>query len=154
MNKNTKGKIFLVAFKISKIFTLNKTFCIIGIPIRLTYKILFQWILGIDIPDRLRVGKNFQVFHGQGLIINEDVIIGNNVLVRQNTTIGVAKDGGESPVIGDNVNIGANSVVIGAIKIGNNSIIAAGSIVVEDVPENSVVAGNPARVIKMINENS
>ena len=115
---------------------------------------IFQWILGIDIPDTVILGRNFQVFHGQGLVIHKDVLIGDNVTVRHNTTIGVKNDGGMPPVIGDNVNIGANSVIIGSIKIGDNSIIAAGSVVVKDVPKKSVVAGNPARVIKMINENS
>ena len=65
-------------------------------------------------------------------------------------SIGVKNDQSLPPVIGNNVSIGANSVIIGAIKIGNNSIIAAGSIVVKDVLKNSVVAGNPA---KLINKN-
>ena len=154
MYRNTKGKIFLTAFKISNFFASKKILLIIGIPIRFTYKMIFQWILGIDIPDTVILGRNFQVFHGQGLVIHKDVLIGDNVTVRHNTTIGVKNDGGMPPVIGDNVNIGANSVIIGSIKIGDNSIIAAGSVVVKDVPKKSVVAGNPARVIKMINENS
>ncbi|GAB2553356.1 serine O-acetyltransferase [Spirosoma aerophilum] len=107
-----------------------------------------QWILGIDVPDTTSIGRNFNMFHGSGLVINSNAIIGENVIVRHNTTIGTARNNGGSPRIGNNVNIGANSVIIGDIKIGNYSIIAAGSVVIRDVPENVIVAGNPASVVK------
>ena len=152
--KNSKGSFVIKFLKVSRFFTKNTFLKIIGIPMRIMYKIIIQWVLGIDINDTLRFGKNFQVFHGQGLIIHSDTIIGNNITVRQNTTIGVAKDGGKCPVIEDNVNIGANCVIIGDITIGHDSIIAAGSIVVKDVAPFSLVAGNPARLIKTINETS
>ena len=54
----------------------------------------------------------------------------------------------DCPIIGDNVDIGSNSVLLGAIKIGDNSVIGAGSVVLHDVPPGDVVAGNPARSIK------
>ena len=149
--KNTKGQFILRRFKVSHFFAKSKFYRIIGFPIRFLYKIFIQWFLGVDIPDTLKFGNSFQVFHGQGLIIHSDTIIGNNVTVRHNTTIGVAMDGGKCPEIKNNVNIGANSVIIGDITIGRNSIIAAGSIVVKDVPENVIVGGNPAKVIKNLN---
>lgn len=76
------------------------------------------------------------MYHGQSLIINRQTIIGKNVTIRHNTAIGNAKEGGKCPVIGDNVNIGVNTVVIGAITIGNNYIICAGSVVIKDVHAN------------------
>jgi serine acetyltransferase len=148
---NTKGAFFIFCFRISSFFSKNKLLKLVGFPIRLLYKIIINWILGIDIPDSTRIGKNFQVFHGQGLIISNKTLIGNNVVARHNTTIGNAKSGGACPIIGDNVNIGANSVIIGEIFIGNNSIIAAGSVVIKDVPANVIVAGNPAKVVKYLN---
>ena len=60
------------------------------------------------------------------------------------------KDGGGRPVIGNNVTLGASVTIIGNVKIGNNVIIGAGSVVVHDVPNNTIVAGNPARVIRYI----
>lgn len=149
---NTKGDFFLFFYKTSNYFTKSKKRKIIGLPVRVVYKVLIQWVLGIDIPDQTTIGENFNLFHGQGVVINENTIIGDNVIIRQNTTIGNARLGGPSPIIGDGVDIGANSVVIGKITIGSNSIVAAGSIVVKDVPSHVLVAGNPAKIIKKIYE--
>lgn len=151
MSRNTKGILFNFCFKSSSFFTKNKFLRIIGLPIRIIYRMFVQYILGIDIPDTTKIGKNFNVYHGQGLIISSDAVIGNNVTVRHNTTIGNARLNGGSPKIGDNVEVGANCVVIGDISIGNNSIIAAGSVVIKDVPENVIVAGNPAKIVKSLN---
>lgn len=145
---NTKGLLFLIIFRCSSFFTSNKSLKFIGFPIRIFYRILVNYILGIDIHDETIIGNNFQVYHGQGLIIHKDTVIGNNVTVRQNTTIGSSNKEGKPPIIGDFVDIGANCVIIGNIKIGNNSIIGAGSVVVKDVLENTTVVGNPAREIK------
>lgn len=65
------------------------------------------------------------------------------------TTIGFGRGG--RPHIGNNVLLGANVVIIGGIHVGNNVIVGAGSVVVKDIPDNCVVAGNPARVIKYTN---
>ena len=76
--------------------------------------------------------------------------IGRNFTCRQNTTIGNKSDDkpSERPTIGDNVTLGANVVIIGNVRIGNNVTIGAGSVVVRDVPDNAIVVGNPARIIK------
>ncbi len=152
MNGNTKGLFFLLCYKSSKFFTRNSFLKLIGFPIRMSYRLFVQWILGIDIPDTTKIGKNFNVYHGQGLIINSSAIIGDNVTIRHNTTIGNARENGGCPVIGNNVNIGANSVIIGEITIGDNSVIAAGSVVIKDVPPGVLVAGNPAKIIKSLTQ--
>lgn len=150
LRKNTKGMLFITAFRMSSFFTQSVFLKAIGFPIRFLYRLIIQWILGIDISDLTQIGKNLNIYHGQGLVINSSTIIGDNVTIRQNTTIGNARENGNCPIIGNNVNVGANSVIIGDITIGENSIIAAGSIVIRDVPNNVVVAGNPAIIVKEI----
>lgn len=90
--------------------------------------------------------------HPIGIVINKNVKIGNNCTIYQNVTIGSGKrpppTGTDCPEIGNNVTIYANTVIAGGIKIGDNSIIGAGSIVIKDVPANTTVAGNPAKILK------
>ena len=103
----------------------------------------------IEIPEKLSLGKNCKLFHGQGLVINPKCKIGSNVTLRHNTTIGNSSATSLSPIIGNDVDIGSNSVIIGDITIGNNVTIGAGSVVIKDIPDNAVVAGVPAKIIKM-----
>ena len=92
--------------------------------------------------------------HPIGVAIHPDVKIGKNCTIFQNVTIGYGKYNEETerniPKIGNNVRIYANAVVIGGINIGDNVKIGAGSVVINDVPDNAVVAGNPARIIHKI----
>jgi len=150
---NYKMMIFIIFFRIS-VFIRKSNFIVrfLLFWIRFMYKLIFQWGLGIDFPDNLKVGTPIIIFHGTALIVNSESIIKNNVTLRHSTTIGNKKDGSGSPVIGNNVDIGANSVIIGQIEIGDNAIIGAGSVVVHDIPPNVVVAGNPAKIIRYLNK--
>ena len=90
--------------------------------------------------------------HIIGIVINKNVKIGKNCIIRQNVTIGngkfYASTNRQYPVLGNNVNIGAGAIIIGGITIGNDVTIGAGSIVVKDVPDGATVAGNPAKIIR------
>ncbi|EKB51326.1 serine O-acetyltransferase [Cecembia lonarensis] len=148
LSGNTKGIFFLLFFRTSAYIAKRKLLRILFFWFRVLYKFIIQWNLGIDIPDTVKIGKNFRVYHGMGLVIHENTVIGEHVTLRHNTTIGLKKENGKAPLIGNNVDIGANAVIIGEIKIGDNSIVAAGSVVISDIPSNVIVAGNPARIVK------
>lgn len=120
---------------------------------KLLYSIYTQYVLGCDIKCDTIIGEGFEIFHSaHGSMVSPTTIIGRNVSLRQNTTIGAKGFNGaeKSPVIEDNVTIGPNACIIGNITIGHHSVIGAGAVVVKDVPPYAVVAGNPAKVIKML----
>ena len=114
------------------------------------YKIMSVFY-GISLPRKTAIGNGFVIFHYSGIAINEECILGENVTIRQNVTIGNKGYGGESPRVGNDVDIGAGAVIIGGIKIGNNVSIGANAVVLKDIPENHIAVGNPARVIEKKN---
>lgn len=112
-------------------------------PIRLIYP---GQMMSISCPD---VGEGLVIQHGFGTRIGCSKM-GKNCQVWQGVTIGKSRSGLEEPrpVIGDNVKIYANSLVLGGITIGDNAIIGAASVVLKSVPANCTVVGNPARIVK------
>jgi putative colanic acid biosynthesis acetyltransferase WcaB len=149
---NVKARIVLTMFRLVMLinkYTLTK---IIFFPYLMFYRVNVEWVLGVELPRKLTLGKNFIFYHGQGLVVNKSTVIGNNCVLRNGVTIGHKKlaDGSLSncPRIGNNVDVGPNVCIIGDISIGNNVIIGAGTVVVKDVPDNCTVVGNPARILE------
>lgn len=105
---------------------------------------------GIEIHPAAKIGKGLFIDHGHGVVIGETTIIGDNVTLYQGVTLGgTGKEKGKRhPTIMDNVLIGAGAKVLGSFVIGENSKIAAGSVVLEEVPPNSTVVGVPGIVVK------
>jgi len=104
---------------------------------------------GIQLPPCTPVGGGLAFTHYGSIIINSGCRIGENVLIIADVTIGSVRTdhGSLIPTIGSRVVIGAGAKIIGGVTIGNNCVIGAGAVVIKDVPDNAVVAGNPARVI-------
>lgn len=105
---------------------------------------------GIDIHCTTRIGYGLYIGHGGPLVVNPTCIIGNNVNLSQFTTIG-ANGGKQAAEIGDNVYIGPNVCIIDHVHIGNNVTIGAGSVVTKNIPDNATAVGNYAKVIHFDN---
>jgi serine O-acetyltransferase len=107
-----------------------------------------RWLTGIEIHPAARIGRGLFIDHGMGVVIGETAEIGENVTLLQGVTLGGTslKREKRHPTLGDNVVVGAGAKIIGAFKIGDGSRIGAGSVVVREVPPNSVVVGVPGRV--------
>lgn len=103
-------------------------------------------LTGISIPASVKIGDSCYIGHFGGIILNANTIMGSNCNISQGVTIGVSgletKRG--TPIIGDNVYIGANAVIAGNISIGNNVLIGACSLVNSNVEDNAVMLGVPA----------
>lgn len=105
-------------------------------------------LTGIEIHPAARLGPGLFIDHGMGVVIGETSEVGENVTLLQGVTLGGTslKRGKRHPTLGNNVVVGAGAKLIGAFKIGDGSRIGAGSVVVREVPPNSVVVGVPGRV--------
>ena len=110
----------------------------------------FQYLLfNCSVPASCQIGGGTKFgYGGIAVVIHARTIIGKNCMIGQGVTIGGKSGWYEVPVIGDNVIINAGSKIIGPVRIGNNVEIGANSVVVKDVPSNCVVAGIPARILK------
>ena len=108
---------------------------------------------GIEIHPGAQIGKGFFIDHGNGVIIGETTIIGDNVTLYQGVTLGgTGKEHGKRhPTIGNNVMISTGAKVLGSFTIGDNSKIGEGSVGLQEVPPGSTVVGVPGRVVKRMN---
>jgi serine O-acetyltransferase len=107
-----------------------------------------RFLTGIEIHPAAKLGPGLFIDHGMGVVIGETAEVGQNVTLLQGVTLGGTslRRGKRHPTLGDNVVVGAGAKIIGAFKIGDGSRIGAGSVVVREVPTNSVVVGVPGRV--------
>lgn len=106
-------------------------------------------IFGVDIHPAAKIGKGIMIDHAHSIVIGETAVVGENVSMLHSVTLGGTgkEEEDRHPKIGNGVLIGAGAKVLGNISIGNCSRIAAGSVVLEDVPSCKTVAGIPARIV-------
>lgn len=105
---------------------------------------------GIEIHPAAQIGHRFFIDHGHGVVIGETTEIGDDVTMYQGATLGgTGKDKGKRhPTIGNNVMIGAGAKVLGPFRVGDNSNVAAGAVVLDEIPDNCTTVGVPAMVVR------
>ncbi|WP_276679539.1 hypothetical protein [Thalassolituus oleivorans] len=148
-----KSRLILLLFRISNFFALNgRVGLLFGAPFILLQIFVCEWLLGVEIHPKTRIGRGFVIYHGVGMVINGYSVIGDNFVVRQGCCIGnkILGDGALSgaPIIGNNVELGFNSGIIGDVRVGDRVVVGANSIVTKDCVADGIYAGCPATRIK------
>lgn len=124
-------------------------------------KLIARWIsqrsrhkTGIEIHPGAIIGKGLFIDHGMGVVIGETAEIGDNCTIYQGVTLGgTGKDQGKRhPTLGNNVLVGSGAKVLGPFRVGDNARIAAGAVVLTEVPDNATAVGVPARIVRLNGE--
>ncbi len=109
---------------------------------------IVRFFTGIEIHPGATIGRRFFIDHGMGIVIGETAEIGDDVLLYKGVVLGGTslEKKKRHPTLGNNIVVGSNAIVLGAITIGDNTVIAAASVVTHSVPANATAVGIPARV--------
>jgi serine O-acetyltransferase len=122
------------------------------LPVSLVYLVLtlvVRNVYSIEITSRTKIGRRLRIAHQGGVVIHPDAVIGDDCLLRQFVTIGIAGDDAKgSPRLGDRVEVGAGAVIFGAVTIGDDARIGPNAVVTTDVPASAMAVATPARVIR------
>lgn len=150
---NLKGRVILFLFRLAQACrALPDPWWVLTAPYLALYELLVEWVLGVELRYKTQIGPGLRLYHAQALVVHEGTVIGPGCTLRQCTTIGnkTLADGSQSPcpVLGARVDVGANAVILGPIRVGDGATIGAGAVVVKDVPPGAVVVGNPARIVR------
>ncbi|MGA3394046.1 serine acetyltransferase [Lactiplantibacillus pentosus] len=156
INKEFLGKVVIIIYRMGNYAEYNIHNFIFQFIIKFIYKILnfiiLKLLLNCEIPSKAKIGKGLIIFHPYGIIINGGVIIGENLILRHQVTIGNKGTNLDCPEIGDNVSIGAGAKIIGNIKIPSNSSIGANAVVTKTFDSPGILVGIPAILKKSINK--
>jgi serine O-acetyltransferase len=108
-----------------------------------------RWCTGADIHPGAKIGKRFFIDHASGVVIGETAEIGDDVSIYQGVTLGGVSmsKGKRHPTLGNNVVVGTGASILGPVNVGDNVKVGAGSVVVKDIPPNSTVVGIPAKIV-------
>ncbi|MCX2574869.1 serine O-acetyltransferase [Pedobacter sandarakinus] len=149
---NFKARLIMVFYRISSVVYRYKVLRYLFFWYLLIYKFAIGWLMNVGINSSASIGKGLKIQYGFGTVIGHNTIIGDNCCIRQLTSISskIKENGSctEAPVIGNNVDIGINVVILGAVRIGNNVTIGAGSVITKDVEDNCVMVGGAAVLLK------
>ncbi|GAB7261471.1 MULTISPECIES: serine acetyltransferase [Dickeya] len=145
-----KSKLVILLFRLSTIWqSSNLLLKIVSLPFVILNKVINEWVFCVEIPHRTQIGFGLKIYHPHCIVLNADVVIGDNCTLRQGVTIGsvVNRDGQvtKSPVLGNQVELGANAILLGDITVGDNVKVGAGTVVTKSLAENKVVVGYGVR---------
>jgi serine O-acetyltransferase len=122
---------------------------IIRAPFSFIYRVLYkivQIITGIELPCETKIGRRFRIEHFGGIVISGDATFGDDVIIRNGVTVGLKHTGHPgSPIIGNRVDIGSGAKILGTVVVGDDVVIGANAVVIKDVPPDCVAVGIPAR---------
>jgi serine O-acetyltransferase len=124
----------------------------IGVPIvPRSMSLVSRMLTGIEIHPAARIGQGFFIDHGAGVVIGETAEIGDDVTLYQGVTLGGTgfATGKRHPTLEDNVTVGAGAKLLGAITVGHGAKIGANTVVIQDVPPNTTVVGNPGHPVRV-----
>jgi len=125
---------------------------VLGAPLLTLYVLLVHWLMGIELDCKTTVGPGLALQHGVGLVVHQHAVIGSGCTLRNGVTIGERPPREGVPVLGDGVDVGVNAVILGPVTLGKGSVVGAGAVVIRSVDSGSVIAGNPARLIRRIDQ--
>lgn len=146
---NIKIQLVLLGYRVTRrLWTAGTLARTLGLPIFILYRVGVEWLLGIELGWRVNAGPRLRLFHAMGLVVHPSTVIGSDCTLRHSTTLGNKVGGGPAPRLGDCVDVGCGSIILGGVVIGNGVVIGAGSVVTKSVEAYSIAVGNPAKVIR------
>lgn len=153
--KATKGiklKGFIFLYRLASYSTSAKRLTrIIFSPFNVLYRFYSEVLIGMDWPACVIAGPGLRVHHGYAIVIHPKTVIGEDFSIRQGVTIGskqnISGSFSSAPCIGNNVDLGANSVVVGNIIIGNNVTVGAGTVIAKNIEDGMTAVGASFRIL-------
>jgi serine O-acetyltransferase len=136
------GSLSMVLYRTMRFLSSHRFTMIFAYLFNKVNSVLCGCVIGVNAS----FGEDFIILHSTGIVINSDVKGKNGIIIESGVVIGAEKR--KSPMLGSNIFIGSGAKILGSISVGNNVTIGANAVVVKNVPDNVVVAGVPARIIK------
>ena len=141
INSHFKSKFIILFVRVSYlIYRSNTIIKFFLYPVIILYRLIVDFIMGIELSYKTEVGAGFRIYHGVSLVVNTNTVIGVNCILRHAVTIGNTINSDESksqcPTIGDSVEIGAGAIILGGIDVGDNVKVGA-ALVTKNIPNNS-----------------
>ncbi|MGM3162146.1 serine acetyltransferase [Dickeya undicola] len=145
-----KSKLVILLFRLATLYQSSNTLLkVISIPFVALNKVMNEWLFCVEIPHKTKIGFGLKIYHPHCIVVNADVVIGENCTLRQGVTIGsvINREGQvtKSPVLGNQVELGANAILLGDITLGDNVKVGAGTVVTKSLAAGKVVVGAGVR---------